>query len=53
MNNWRGLFHKALKSGCKAEEVEQRTEDRRVNLLAFLYPELANLLDDARTYGAY
>ena len=28
------IFHKILKSGCKAEEVKLRTADRLVNLLA-------------------
>ncbi|WP_225184313.1 hypothetical protein [Bradyrhizobium sp. NBAIM03] len=48
---WYGLrwkievFHKILKSGCKAEESKLRTAQRQPDL-ALLHPELAGLLDD-------
>ena len=41
------VFHKILKSGCKAEEAKLRTAERLANLISvFLHPELAGVLDD-------
>jgi hypothetical protein len=41
------IFHKVLKSGCKAEESKLRTAERIINLIAVLcILKLADLLDD-------
>ena len=41
------MFHKILKSGCKAEESRLRTAERLANLISlFCILELAHLLDD-------
>lgn len=41
------VFHKILKSACKAEESKLRTAQLLTNLISlFLHPELARLLDD-------
>nr|WP_316188191.1 transposase [Bradyrhizobium sp. SZCCHNS1050] len=40
------VFHKILKSSCKAEESKLRTAQRLTNLIAVLYHQLASLLDD-------
>ena len=41
------VFHKILKSGCKAEESKHRTTQRLAKSdLSLLHPELAGVLDD-------
>jgi len=40
------VFHKILKSGCKAEESKLRTAQRLTNLISLFSIELAGLLDD-------
>ena len=47
------LFHKILKSGCRAEEAKLRSAERLVNLLAlFLHLGMAGVLaDDAQPDG--